>query len=223
MRRRAVQWLAPGAVREAGAARGTGFPRARAARRARPPWMSADAGADAAPSSAVLEIVANIGDASPREALEAWLEFAWAEGEGLPAFVVPTRRDADGAALERLLLPSLAREEITGVDRVACVVRHRANGLGLLASGLRGSAAFGRNGEGELQLAWTLELTPRAGCEPAARWWTEVSASGAARAFQARAPRIERVGVWQLRDYSQEADRRLSYGMPVGFRCEWRR
>jgi hypothetical protein len=51
----------------------------------------------------------------------------------------------------------------------------------------------------------------------------KLSASGAARAFQARAPRIERVGVWQLRDYSQEADRRLSYGMPVGFRCEWRR
>lgn len=176
--------------------------------------------------SAVLEVVANVGDASPREALEAWLEYAWAEGGGLPAVVVPLRRDADGRVVERLLAPSAVREELVAVDRLACTATYAVCNPGLLTcpvSQHRATVGFERNDERELEMRWRVELTPLAGWDAAVRAATELGVSASARAFQARAPRVERVGIFQLRDYAAEQEQSLSYGIPVGFRSEWLR
>uniref|UniRef100_A0A7S3EWL6 Uncharacterized protein n=1 Tax=Haptolina ericina TaxID=156174 RepID=A0A7S3EWL6_9EUKA len=188
--------------------------------------MAEDA-ADGVPDgggSRVLEVVANIGDPSPREALDAWLENVWTDGEGLPAFSVPLRRDRDGLVTDRLLAPSVVCERLLQVDRLSCSVVYEVSNPGLLTyqvTGHRASVGFSRNGDGDLEMRWRVELTPMAGWDAPVRAFTELSVTTVARAFQARQPRIERVGIFQLRDYSAEQDERLSYGVPVGFRCRW--
>ena len=98
------------------------------------PLMAEDA-ADGVPDgggSRVLEVVANIGDPSPREALDAWLENVWTDGEGLPAFSVPLRRDRDGLVTDRLLAPSVVCERLLQVDRLSCSVVYEVSNPGLL-------------------------------------------------------------------------------------------
>ena len=39
------------------------------------------------------EVVANVADGSPREAVEHWLDYVWQDGGGLPVVSVPVERD----------------------------------------------------------------------------------------------------------------------------------
>ena len=171
------------------------------------------------------EVVANVGDDSPREAVEHWLEYVWKDGGGLPVVGLPVGARDDtlvtGVALEKLLLPSLVREKLLQVDRIACRITYAVANPGRLTYQVathRATVAFARGDEGDLWMRWRVAIVPLDGWEGLVKAFTENSVRTVARNFQCDQPDT-RVGIFQLPD--PDDDRPLARAAPICFRSRW--
>eukprot|EP00322_Chrysochromulina_rotalis_P013326 CAMPEP_0115834264 /NCGR_PEP_ID=MMETSP0287-20121206/3595_1 /TAXON_ID=412157 /ORGANISM="Chrysochromulina rotalis, Strain UIO044" /LENGTH=731 /DNA_ID=CAMNT_0003287697 /DNA_START=74 /DNA_END=2271 /DNA_ORIENTATION=+ len=181
------------------------------------------------PRLLTFKIVCNIGDASPRDALEHWLDYVWEEGGNLPGVVaVPLAKDTDGTLgfgegrlIEKLLLPSPVKERLVSIDRIGCTVKYAVSNAGLLTyqvSEHHAIVTFARNAEAELELCWTVRIRPLPGWEAIVKSFTEASVSAVARNFQSHRP-VSRVGIFQLPDPDEQTS--INWGAPSGFRSRW--
>lgn len=169
-----------------------------------------------------LDVVANIGDSSPRQALSRWLDVVWEEGGGSPTLPIALQRDDSGTVSERLLFPSLVCVRLLSVDKICCVLTYEVSNPGLATYQVQShlaTVAFARNEESELEMLWSVRVQPLAGWTGIVKAFTAWSIEGLARSFQV--PRRPRVGLYQLPDPDEDPGG-YSYGTPSGFRSRWR-
>ena len=138
-----------------------------------------------------VEVTRQLDGVSPEHAREAWLDYSWTSGGGIPALVLREPADAKLPSV-RTLVPAGLREELAYVDETAdeeLVARYRVSdpgpllGIDVVNGSHTGLVAFSQTEKG-CEMRWEVSFD----CRGRAGFWkeaTEFLIGNAADALQA--------------------------------------
>ena len=138
-----------------------------------------------------VEVTRQLDGVSPKHASDAWLDYSWTSGGGIPALVLREPADAKLPSV-RTLVPAGLREELAYVDETAdeeLVARYRVSdpgpllGLDVVNGSHTGLVAFSQTEKG-CEMRWEVSFD----CRGRAGFWeeaTEFLIGNAADALQA--------------------------------------
>ena len=138
-----------------------------------------------------VEVTRQLDGVSPEHAREAWLDYSWTSGGGIPALVLREPADAKLPSV-RTLVPAGLREELAYVDETAdeeLVARYRVSdpgpllGIDVVNGSHTGLVAFSQTEQG-CEMRWEVSFD----CRGRAGFWkeaTEFLIGNAADALQA--------------------------------------